>query len=243
MPARTGQDYLKGLQEQEREIWLGGERIKDVTIHPGLRNGARAIASLYDMQVDPQLRDEMTYVSPTTGDRVGLSFIIPRTMDDLERRRTMMLHWARTTCGMMGRSPDFMNVSYAAWAAAADFFAQNRPEFGDHVRRYYEYIRENDLTLTHSLLNLQRSRNIAGTFNLSDDTALRMVRETDAGIVVRGSRILATLGPLADEIGVYSPRMGRMTEGHSDRGAQPLRPQFRHPLWHTRPQILVSREF
>src|SRR5436305_5589261 len=215
MPARTGQDYLKGLQEQEREIWLGGERIKDVTTHPGLRHGARAIASLYDMQVDPQFRDEMTYVSPTTGDRVGLSFIIPRTMDDLERRRTMMLHWARTTCGMMGRSPDFMNVSYAAWAAAADFFAQNRPEFGDNVRRYYEYIRENDLTLTHSLLNLQRSRNIAGTFNLSDDTALRMVRETDAGIVVRGSRILATLGPLADEIGVYSPRMGRHTEDHS----------------------------
>ncbi len=62
MPARTGQDYLKGLQEQEREIWLGGERIKDVTTHPGLRHGARAIASLYDMQTDPQLRDEMTYV-------------------------------------------------------------------------------------------------------------------------------------------------------------------------------------
>src|SRR3989442_5712592 len=215
MPARTGQDYLKGLQEQEREIWLGGERIKDVTTHPGLRNGARAIASLYDMQVDSQLRDEMTYVSPTTGDRVGLSFIIPRTMDDLERRRIMMLHWARTTCGMMGRSPDFMNVSYAALAAAADFFMPYSPEFGDHVRRYYEYIRENDLTLTHSLLNLQRSRNIAGTFNLSDDSALRVVRETDAGIVVRGVRILATLGPLADEIGVYSPRMGRMTEGHS----------------------------
>ena len=114
MPARTGQDYLKGLQEQEREIWLGGEHVKDVTTHPGLRHGAQAIASLYDMQHDSQLRDEMTYVSPTTGDRVGLSFIIPRTMDELELRRTMMLHWARTTCGMMGRSPDFMNVSYAS---------------------------------------------------------------------------------------------------------------------------------
>ncbi len=33
MPARRGQDYLKGLQEQEREIWLGGERVKDVTTH------------------------------------------------------------------------------------------------------------------------------------------------------------------------------------------------------------------
>jgi 4-hydroxyphenylacetate 3-monooxygenase len=215
MPARTGKQYLAGLREQEREIWLGGERVKDVTTHPGLRNGARAIAALYDMQHDPKLRDEMTYVSPTSGNRVGLSFIIPRTREDLEKRRVMMLNWARSTCGMMGRSPDFMNVTYAAWAGAEAFFAQGRPEFGANMRRYYEYIRENDLTLTHSLINLQRSRTVSGVFNLEEGTALQVVRESDAGIVVRGARILATLGPLADEIGVYSPRMGRHTESHS----------------------------
>lgn len=215
MPARTGQQYIQGLQAQEREIWLGGERVKDVTTHPGLRHGVQAIATLYDMQHDPKYRDEMTYVSPSSGERVGLSFIIPRSMDDLIHRRVMMLNWARTTCGMMGRSPDFMNVSYSTWAAAAPYFAQNRPAFGEHIQRYYEYIREHDLTLTHSLINLQRSRSIAGTFNLAEDTALRVVKETDAGIVVRGARVLATLGPLADEIGVYSPRMGRMAEGHS----------------------------
>ena len=77
MPARTGREYLDGLREQDREIWLGGERVKDVTTHPGLAGGARAIASLYDMQCDPKFRDEMTYTSPTTGDRVGLSFIHP----------------------------------------------------------------------------------------------------------------------------------------------------------------------
>jgi 4-hydroxyphenylacetate 3-monooxygenase len=42
-----------------------------------------------------------------------------------------------------------------------------------------------------------------------------VLRETDAGIVVRGARILATLGPLSDEIAVYSPRVGRHTETHS----------------------------
>src|SRR5438445_674496 len=119
MPARTGAEYIKGLQEQEREIWLRGERIKDVTTHPGLANVVRAIAALYDLQHDPGLRDEMTYISPTSGERVGLSFVIPRTRHELERRGAMMLRWARTTCGMMGRSPDFMNVTFAAWAAAA----------------------------------------------------------------------------------------------------------------------------
>ncbi len=215
MPARTGQEYLQGLREQEREVWLGGERVKDVTTHPGLRNGALAIAALYDMQHDPALRDAMTYVSPTSGDRVGLSFIVPRTRDELERRREMMLHWARTTCGMMGRSPDFMNVTFAAWAGAAAYFAKDRPEFGENVRRYYEHIREHDLTLTHALINLQRSRTASGDFNLEEGTALHVVRETDTGIVVRGARVLATLGPLSDEIAVYSPRLGRLTAGHS----------------------------
>src|SRR5881296_1554526 len=215
MPARTGEQYIKGLQQQEREVWLGGERVKDVTTHPGLANGVRSVAALYDMQHDPTLRDEMTYVSPTTGDRVGLSFIIPRTRQELEQRRTMMLHWARATCGMVGRSPDFMNVTFAAWSAAAEYFGRGRPEFADNIRRYYEHIRENDLTLTHSLINLQRSRTLSGVFNLEAGTALQVVRETDAGIVVHGARILATLGPLADEIAVYSPRVARHTESHS----------------------------
>src|SRR5206468_8816 len=213
MAARTGAEYMKGLQAQEREVWLRGERVKDVTTHPGLANGVRAIASLYDLQ--HELPDEMTYVSPTSGERLGLSFIIPRTREDLARRGAMMLRWARTTCGMMGRSPDFMNVTFAAWAAAASYFARGRPEFGDNIRRYYEYISERDLTLTHSLINLQRSRTASGVFNLEEGTALQVVRETDAGIVVRGARILATLGPLSDEIAVYSPRVARHTETHS----------------------------
>src|SRR6266404_7458158 len=110
MPARTGRQYLNGLREQDREVWLAGERVKDVTTHPGLRNGARAIASLYDLQHDPEVREAMTFASPTSGERVGLSFIVPRTREDLVARREMMLNWARATCGMMGRSPDFMNV-------------------------------------------------------------------------------------------------------------------------------------
>jgi len=215
MPARTGQQYLDGLRAQPREVWLGGERVRDVTGHPGLANGARAVAALYDMQHEAGLRDEMTYVSPSSGERVGMSFMIPRTREELEARRDMMLRWARATGGLMGRSPDFMNVTFAAWGAAADYFGEKRPEFGDNMRRYYEYIRENDLTLTHALINLQRSRNPSGVFNLEEGTALQAVCETDAGIVVRGARILATLGPLSDEIAVYSPRLPQHVEAHS----------------------------
>ena len=215
MPARTGQQYLTGLREQEREVWLGGERVRDVTTHPGLAGGAHAIARLYDMQHDPALRAVMTYPSPSTGEPVGRSFDMPQTREALQTRSRMMLNWARATCGMMGRSPDFMNVTFAAWGAAADFFGETRPEFADNMRRYVDFIRENDVTLTHSLINLQRSRNVSGMFKLEEGTALQVVRETSAGIVVRGARILATLGPLSDEIAVYSPRLAQMDQPHS----------------------------
>ena len=215
MPARTGAQYLAGLRARKTEVWLRGERVTDVTTHPGLAGGAWAIASLYDLQSDPAHSSTMTFADPDTGDRLGLSFIIPRTKEDLVQRRDMMLAWARTTCGMMGRSPDFMNVTFACWAGAADYFARGKPEYGDNMRRYYRYIAENDLVLTHALINLQRSRHVSGMFNLQEGTALQVVKETSAGIIVKGARVLATLGPLADEIAVYSPRLAQHLDHYS----------------------------
>src|SRR5438309_8655464 len=148
--------------------WHGGERVRDVTKHKGLAGGVRAIAGLYDMQHDAELRPVMTYPSPSSGEPVGRSFDTPTTKEGLETRSKMMLNWARSTCGMMGRSPDFMNVTFAAWGAAADFFGEKRPEFGRNIARYVEHLRENDICLTHSLINLQRSRTVSGMFNLEE---------------------------------------------------------------------------
>ena len=38
---RTAAEYLAGLQD-DREVWTGGERVKDVTTHPATRRGAAA---------------------------------------------------------------------------------------------------------------------------------------------------------------------------------------------------------
>lgn len=221
MPARTGQQYIQGLRERASEVYLGGERVRDVTTHPALQRGVQTMARLYDMQHDPALQEVMTYPSPTSGERVGLSFLTPQSIADLERRRVMMTHWARHSCGMMGRTPDFLNVSIMAMAAAGEYFGQNRPEFHQNIQRYYEYIRENDLVLTHTLVNLQRSRspNTTGLEDRTTDVALSLVRETDAGIVVRGARILATLGPLSDEIAVYPARSHRLAAQAPERYA------------------------
>ena len=220
MPARSGADYLERLREASPEIYMEGQRVKDVTAHPTLGNGARTLAALYDLQSDPEVGPEMTYASPSSGDPVGLSFIIPRSHADLERRRTMMTHWARVSCGMMGRTPDFLNVAVMSMAAASDYCGQNRPEFKQNIENYYEYIREQDLVLTHTLVNLQRSRSPLTTA-LEDrtDVALSVVKETDAGIIVNGARVLATLGPLSDEIIVYPARTHRLPGDAGERYA------------------------
>ena len=119
MPARTGAQYVQGLRDRPPEVWIGGEKVTDVTAYPGFRNGVLSLAALFDMQHDPSLGQEMTYPSPATGDRVGLSFITPRNIEDLERRRRMMYRWATASAGMMARTPDYLNITIMAMAGAA----------------------------------------------------------------------------------------------------------------------------
>ena len=213
MPVRNGQQYIERLRERPPNLYLRGERVKDPTTHPGLSNGVKTLARLYDLQHDSRVGPEMTYASPSTGDQVGLSFIAPRSTVDLDSRHKMMSHWARISCGMMGRTPDFLNVSLMAMSEAGDYFGEDRPEFKQNIRGYYEKVREEDLVLTHTLVNLQRNRVPTETI-LHDNTdiALAAVRETDSGIVVHGARVLATL-PIADEIAVYPARSHRLPTG------------------------------
>ena len=84
----TGAAFLDSLDDG-RDIRIDGTRITDVRTDPRFEGGARTMAALYDMQHDPRLSQRLTYASPTTGDPVGLSFLIPKTQEDLVRRRDM----------------------------------------------------------------------------------------------------------------------------------------------------------
>jgi 4-hydroxyphenylacetate 3-monooxygenase len=198
MPIRTGKEFLESLQDG-RQIFMDGEAIADVTRDKRLAGAARSLAELFDMQHDPALHDRMTFASPSSGDKVGLSFIEPHSVDDLVRRRGMVKIWMDATCGMFGRSPDFLNVMLTGLAAAAPEFGRTDPRFADNIRNYHIYAREHDLCMTHTLLNPQvdRSRPVE---RQEKDLAAKIVRETDAGIVVNGARMVSTLCAYADDI-------------------------------------------
>src|SRR5438067_3908430 len=199
MGARSGATYLEGLRD-DRGVWLDGERVKDVTRDPRLCRGVRSIAALYDLQLEPSRLDEMTYVSPTSGDRVGLSHIQPRSIDDLVRRRNMIRTWAEWSAGMLGRSPDYLNAMVMGCAANADYFAHNDPAYATNIQRYYELVRERDLCLTHTLIAPQVNRAVPPDEQAGGEVALRVVEETDRGLIMSGARILATLAPASDEL-------------------------------------------
>jgi 4-hydroxyphenylacetate 3-monooxygenase len=171
---------------------------------------AESMAHLFDMQHDPDLIEEMTYVSPSSGDRVGLSFLQPRSIEDIRKRNVMMKHWADFSGGMLGRTPDYLNSDLMAIASASEFFARKDPRFSDNVRKYYEYVRENDLVMTHTLIHPQANRAVGPGKQADPFLAARVLEKNDEGIVIRGARMLATL-PLADEIMVFPSTVIRGT--------------------------------
>lgn len=203
MGARTGQQYLEGLREHPREVYINGELVRDVTEHPAFKGILESLAHLYDMQHDPEIQDDMTYVSPDSGERVGASFLPPRSKNDLEHRTRAMRHWAEYSHGMMGRTPDYLSSSVMAFAAARDFFARADSRFGDNIENYYKEAREKDICLTHTLINPQINRSRGPSEQSDPFLAARAKEERDDGIVIKGARMLATLGPISDEVEVF----------------------------------------
>src|SRR6202041_2074768 len=200
MGARSGNNYLSSLKKLGAEVWIGGARAGDVTAHPAFANCARSVASLYDMQMEHP--ETMTFRTDDGG-RAGMSFIIPKTADDLRKRSRMMKTWADFGCGMLGRTPDYLNVSLAAMAAAREFFAESDKRHGDNIWNYYMEARHHDWCATHTLVNPRASRAAGWAGQTDADLALKLVEKTKDGIVVNGCRMLATLAPLSEELLVF----------------------------------------
>src|SRR5262249_26900693 len=95
----------------------------------------------------------LSFALDESGERVGYSHILPRTVDDLRRRRQMIALWANWNGGMLGRTPDFMNTMFAGYAAAHEYFARGGRQVGDNIRRYHDTLRRADLCLTHTLIH------------------------------------------------------------------------------------------
>jgi 4-hydroxyphenylacetate 3-monooxygenase len=200
--ARTGEQFLEGLRGDAREIWLNGEKITHPLERDELRAAAESMARVFDLQHEHA--DEMLAPSPDDGRLVNVTHLIPRSREDLERRRRAVELTATLSAGMMGRTPDYLNVTFACFAGRADVWARRGNEQGaENIVAYQRHMRDADLSTTHALMNPQVDRTKPEAEQAAGEISLHKIDETDATIVVKGARMLATLAPFADDLLIY----------------------------------------
>lgn len=202
MGIRNGEQFIAGLRDN-REVWYNGEKVHDVTAFEPFIEPIKSLAHLYDMQHDSRYADVLVANSDEFGAPIGRAFEIPRTAEQLKLKREAYIAWAESNCGMMGRSPDFLNVMMAALAAKREFFAEGGEARAEAVEGYYRYIASEDLFLTHALLDPQLDKGKARHEQSDPNICLKVVDENTDGIILNGIKRIATASPFADEILVW----------------------------------------
>jgi len=201
MSARTGQQFLAGLRG-DREVWVEGERVADVVAHPAFSGAARALADVFDLQ--HMHADVCLVPDPETGERINASHLIPRSRDDLRKRHDCLTKIAEYSVGLMGRTPDYMNVTFAGFAGRAEEWVGKGNEAGaERLVAYQKKLRREDISLTHTIVQPTIDKALGDAPQAGNTVALRKVGETKGGVLVSGARVLSTLAPFADDMAVY----------------------------------------
>jgi 4-hydroxyphenylacetate 3-monooxygenase len=180
----TGAEYLESLRDA-RQVYIYGERVKDVTTHPAFRNAARSIMRLYDTLHNPAQRDLLTTVDDY-GIRTHKFFAPSKSAQELLAARDAIAAWARLSYGFMGRTPEYKAAFMASLGANPEFYAP----FGEHALNWYKKFACRGLFLNHVLVNppVDRKKPIHEVA----DVFVHVVKEQDDGIIVSGAKMLAT---------------------------------------------------
>ena len=195
MAARTGAQYIDGLHD-DRSIWVDGGRVSDVTDYPGFTGSLKGLAGYFDWQ--------HSHANECLSDGENISHRIPRCLDDLSRRHVGLERLARYSAGMLGRTPDYVNVTFAGFAGQPGIWKQAGNDQGyENLIAFQREAAERDLALTHTIIHPIVDKRVRDYEGENGRLALNKVDETAESIVVSGARILATLGPFADELTVY----------------------------------------
>lgn len=196
---KTAADHLAFLRDG-REVYIHGEKVGDVTTHPAFRNAVANAAYLYEFQSRPENRESMMLLSPTSGDLVSRCWQLPGNYSELVERRHALTAWAETHYGFMGRSPDHVASCMAGMYMGIEQFELYDRERAAALREYFEYARDRDLFLTYAIINPQADRSASAAAQPGGFHAARICRDTPRGIVISGSKMLATSAIMANEV-------------------------------------------
>lgn len=198
MAMKTGDQHVAGLRD-DRTVLIDGQRVDDVTRHPAFRRVIGSVGRLYDFASAPENRELMTYATPNGG-RANRIWQLPTSYQDLVERRKGLEAWTSLHAGFMGRSPDHVASCIAGIYMGNDVLEAYDPARAKALADYYTYARDNDLYLTYVIINPQADRGKSAAQQKDAFLTAGVVDQDAAGITVRGAKMLATGGIMADEV-------------------------------------------
>ena len=181
---RTGQEYLASLRDG-REVYINGTRIKDVSTHPMFKPLVDIRARIYDMQHDDKTKALMTVEQDGEINAVGNA--LPKTPDDWHKKRAAVDAVLDEMGGVVTRVGDETVGEMWSLFDGQDVLNEVDPQFSANIKNHINQV------LTRDPFHVSANTDPKGDRSKppqeqDPDMLLRAVRETDAGIIVRGAK-------------------------------------------------------
>lgn len=183
---RTGQQYIDSIRDG-RVVYINGERVKDVPSHPMFKPLVDIRARIYDLQHDAATRDVMTYRDTVTGETCAVGNRLPYTQDDWHAKRRATDTVLDDVGGVVTRVGDETVGEMWSLYDGQDVLNEVDPQFSANIKRHID--RSVQADPFHVSANTDPKGDRSKRPQEQDpDMLLHVVRETDAGIVVRGAK-------------------------------------------------------
>jgi aromatic ring hydroxylase len=193
MTLRTGDQYKQSIRDS-REVWMSGQRVKDVTEHPGFVGAVDTVARMFDLQHQPEYQQIVT-TTDASGNRFPVTYKIPKSREDLVERRLMVETYARQSGGTMGRLPEYGGAFAMGLLNVRHEFSEAAQENATNIERWFNACRDGDRCLATSFVDPQVDR----TKPAEENGLLHVVEDRPDGIVIKGCKSVATFGPASNE--------------------------------------------
>ncbi|MCQ9147687.1 4-hydroxyphenylacetate 3-monooxygenase [Brucella sp. BTU2] len=214
---KTGEEYKESLKDN-RQIWVGGQKLNSVYDEPALAKGIDLLASMFDDQFTEEHADATTYYDEKAGAVLSRSWQIPRTKEDLAARRRMIEYTSLKTAGTFGRPPDLAPSIVVGLYAYMPTFKKKKsliegidPDFAENIERYMEYGQNNNLTASESLAGPQADRSSP---KASEASLLKARKVTKDGVYIYGAKTVGSIAAQANDI--FFTNLGGIQETPAD---------------------------
>ena len=181
---RTGNQYRDSIRDGRR-VWINGERVKDVTSHPMFKPIVDIRARIYDMAHDPKHSSVMSYEEG--GERFAVGLKLPYTQQDWHDKRRSTDTVLDEARGIVTRVGDETVGEMWSLFDGRDMLNDVDPRFAVNIERHINTVLRNDPFHVSANTDPKGDRSKRPQ-DQDPDMLLHVVKETDAGIIVRGAK-------------------------------------------------------